>query len=98
VITRNNQKTIENMATADQRLDVTHLSQAIEVLERPMLHPKEQVQQAQSYVDQFKIQNANRLHMFFLTFYEFAETQHQHKFWTLSAIIDVLNASVQCRL
>lgn len=36
--------------------------------------------------------------MFFLTYFEFADAQHQHKFWTLGAINDVLNAAIECRL
>ena len=36
--------------------------------------------------------------MFFLTYYEFSHTQFQQKFWTLSAIIDVLTASLRCKL
>lgn len=43
------------MATEDQRLDVTLLTKAIEVLERPMLHAKEQVQEAQNFVDTYKV-------------------------------------------
>ena len=49
-------------------------------------------------MDKFKIDNAKQLHMFFLSYYQFSEQQQQHKFWTLNAINDVLNAAVQCRL
>ena len=45
---------------------------------------------AQTFTEQFKARHADRLHMFFLTFYEFPEQQHQHKFWTLGAICEVL--------
>ena len=36
--------------------------------------------------------------MFFLTYYEFGESQQQHKFWTLTAITDILSVSIKCRL
>ena len=36
--------------------------------------------------------------MFFLSYFEFSQNQHQHKFWTLSAIIDVLSVSLSCGL
>jgi len=42
----------------------------------PMQHSREAVEQAQTFSDQFKVRNAERLHMFFLTYFEFSETQH----------------------
>lgn len=74
------------------------LTEAINVLDRPSLHARERVQEAQGYLDRFKVENAGKLHMFFLTYFEFTDGQHQHKFWTLGAINDVLTAAVQCRL
>ena len=78
----------------ENRIDVTDLTEAITVLERPSQYSIEQKQQAQSYIDKFKIENASWLHMLFLTYYEFKDTQYQHKFWTLTAINDVLSAAV----
>ncbi len=36
--------------------------------------------------------------MFFLSYYEFTPTQSQHRFWTLTAISDVLAAALECSL
>ena len=47
------------------------LTQAVDVLATPNNYPREQVQQAQTYLEQFKVQNAGKLHMFFLSYYEF---------------------------
>ena len=63
------------MVSADERLDVTMLTQAIDVLERPMNHSKEQVEQAQAYAHEFKVQHAEKLHMFFLSYYEFPKAK-----------------------
>ena len=49
------------------------LIQAIDVLDRPSMHAREKVEQAQVYLDRFKVENAANLHMFFLTYFEFAE-------------------------
>lgn len=49
-------------------------------------------------MNSFKIENAKNIHMFFLSYYQFTEQQQQHKFWTLTAITDVLAAAVKCRL
>ena len=80
------------------------LTHAIDVLASPQTHQAGQARQAQAYLDQFKKDNASRLHMFFVTYYEFSsmnENQQKHsfhKFWTLTAIIDVLSEAVKCRL
>ena len=55
---------------------MTHLTEAIDVLDRPSLHAREKVEQAQTYLDRFKVENAGKLHMFFLTYFEFSEGQH----------------------
>ena len=62
------------MVQAVDRLDVTNLTEAITILASPQQYTSEQKQQAQAYLVQFMEQNAARLHMFFLTYYEFSET------------------------
>ena len=63
------------MASENDRLDVTHLTAAIDVLDRPGNHAREQVREATEYINQFKLTNAFKLHMFFLSYFEFGPTQ-----------------------